>query len=69
MSAVDPVDARQRRKTARLGSPGAVMGIVIGLLLIATGGALETRALSVGLAGGASVSIPLREIRAKRSPL
>ncbi|MBF4632902.1 hypothetical protein ITJ38_00625 [Agreia pratensis] len=45
------------------------MGIVIGLLLIATGGALETRALSVGLAGGASVSIPLREIRAKRSPL
>lgn len=45
MSTIDPVDARRRREAARIGSPGAGIGIAIGLLMILVGAALETRAL------------------------
>ncbi|TAJ49842.1 MAG: hypothetical protein EPO52_02570 [Herbiconiux sp.] len=45
MSTVDPVEARAQRERARIGSPGAVVGIVIGLVMIALGAALEVRAL------------------------
>jgi len=45
MSTIDPVDARARREAARIGSPGAAAGIVIGLAMIALGAVLEVRAL------------------------
>lgn len=45
MSTVDPVQARQQREEARLGSPGALVGVVIGLVLIVIGAAVEVRAL------------------------
>ena len=45
MSTVDPIDARRRREAARIGSPAAMTGVMIGLLLIAFGAALEMRAL------------------------
>ncbi len=45
MSTIDPIDARRRREAARIGSPAALTGVVIGLLMIAVGAALETRAL------------------------
>ncbi|WP_291049726.1 hypothetical protein [Herbiconiux sp.] len=45
MSTVDPIQARERRQAARIGSPAAAVGIVIGLLMILVGAALEMRAL------------------------
>jgi len=45
MSTVDPVEARAQREAARIGSPAAAVGIVIGLALIALGAVLEVRAL------------------------
>jgi hypothetical protein len=45
MSTVDPIEARRRREAARIGSPAALVGVVIGLLMIAVGAALEVRAL------------------------
>jgi hypothetical protein len=45
MSTVDPIEARRRREAARVGSPAALVGVVIGLLLIAIGAALEARAI------------------------
>lgn len=45
MSTVDPVEARRQREAARVGSPGAVVGMVIGLALLVIGAALEVRGL------------------------
>ena len=45
MSTVDPIEARRRREAARIGSPAALAGVVIGLLMIAIGAAVEVRAL------------------------
>ena len=45
MSTIDPLEARIRRDEARLGSPGALIGVVIGLSLIVIGAAIEVRAL------------------------
>ena len=45
MSTIDPIEARRRREAAATGSPGALAGVILGLVIIALGAAFETRAL------------------------
>lgn len=45
MSTTDPLEARRRHDAARIGSPAALTGVAIGLLMIAIGAALASRAL------------------------
>lgn len=58
MSTVDPVEARRRREAARLGSPAALVGVFVGLVMIAVGAALVMRAVFgfIGLEADAASS-------------
>lgn len=55
MTTTNPIEARRRRRQARIGSPRAALGIVIAVLMIFCGGTMMVRA-QYSFAGGAPES-------------